>query len=170
MLAPGRAAWATGIAAAIVVAALSLLFVRSHPPFAAGLGIAAALLAATTLLTLAPPWQPLRLTHAGLSFATTFKRFELRWSDVRAFGMAHAGGLQLVCMTYARAGSARARFGLFDWFLPSHYGMTAEGLARTLEHTRARLSVDQPPAATTDPIRYDRAQDATADSTPPRTP
>lgn len=95
-----------------------------------------------TLVALAPPWQPLRLTQSGLSFATAARRFELRWSDVRAFGMAHVGGIELVCMTYARPLSARARFRLFDWFLPSHYGMSAEGLARTLEHTRARLSTD----------------------------
>lgn len=141
VLPPGRATWPAAIGGALSIAAVGMLFARSHPAFAMTLGIAATLMALIALLTLAPPWQPLRLTQSGLSFATVFKRFDLRWTDVRTFGMAHLGGVRLVCITYARPAGGRPRFGLFDWFLPSHYGMAAEGLARTLEHTRARLSV-----------------------------
>lgn len=115
---------------------------HSQPVLSATLGGIALVVAGLTLVALAPPWQPLRLTHSGLSFATTVMRFNLRWSEVRSFGMAHLGGVELVCVTYAAPDTTRARFGRFDWFLPSHYGMTAEGLARTLEHTRARLSAN----------------------------
>lgn len=142
VLPPGRMAWMGALAAAAVVALMAVAVIPTHPVLAAALGAIAVLATGITLVALAPPWQPLRLTQSGLSFATTLKRFELRWSDVRAFGMAHVGGMQLVCVTYAKPDAARARFGLFDWFLPSHYGMTAEGLARTLEHTRARLGAD----------------------------
>lgn len=142
VLPPGRTAWIAGLATTATFALLALLSVPAQPGFGAALGGFAALAAAITLLALAPPWQPLRLTQSGLSFATTLQRFDLRWSEVRAFGMAHVGGMQLVCVTYAKPDAAHPRFGLFDWFLPSHYGMTAEGLARTLEHTRARLSAD----------------------------
>lgn len=142
MLPPGRAPWIGGLTAAAIVALAALAVLRSQPVLSATLGALAIFTAGLTLVALAPPWQPLRLTHSGLSFATTVARFDLRWSEVRSFGMAHLGGVELVCVTYATPGPARARFGLFDWFLPSHYGMTAEGLARTLEHTRARLGAD----------------------------
>jgi hypothetical protein len=151
VLPPGRLAWSGTLAVAVLLCALSVVLRAPGTLAFWPLACSAVVIAIIALVCLAPPWEPLRLTHAGISYATVLGRTESPWANFGGFGLAHVGALQFVCFTYApradqSGNAARARFGRFDWMLPSHYGMSADGLARTLEHSRARFA----PAPTAD--------------------